>query len=159
MALSPHIKLQTGNIPAEVMLAAKGYGCCFVTETHLKHIRLEENIARFSVGNPCTTVDFVAAFCRSSYLPYHAREDSSIVREFTRKILLHPVWKAIFNHALQHNHQSSCNHHNTHDNGQGVDRAGRLHISPHLSGKGRRHRGDGAQNGQGQRLPHLQVIG
>lgn len=81
--LVPHIKLQTGNIPAEVMLAAKGYGCCFVTETHLKHIRLEENIARFSVGNPCTTVDFVAAFRRGSYLPYHAREYISIVREFT----------------------------------------------------------------------------
>lgn len=81
--LVPHIKLQTSNIPAEVMLAAKGYGCCFVTETHLKHIRLEENIARFSVGNPCTTVDFVAAFRRGSYLPYHAREYISIVREFT----------------------------------------------------------------------------
>lgn len=81
--LVPHIKLQTSNIPAEVMLAAKGYGCCFVTETHLKHILLQENIARFSVGNPCTTVDFVAAFRRGSYLPYHAKEYISIVREFT----------------------------------------------------------------------------
>lgn len=80
---TPKIKLQTSNIPAEVMLAAKGYGCCFVTETHLKHIHSLENIARFSVGNPCTTVDFVAAFRRGSYLPYHAREYISIVKNFT----------------------------------------------------------------------------
>lgn len=80
---TPKIKLQTSNIPAEVMLTSKGYGCCFVTETHLKHIRPLENITCFSVGNPCTTVDFVAAFRRGSYLPYHAREYITIVKNFT----------------------------------------------------------------------------
>lgn len=79
----PKIKLQTSNITAEVLLAAKGYGCCFVTETHLKHIQPLKNIACFSVGNPCTTVDFVAAFRRGSYLPYHAREYIMIVKNFT----------------------------------------------------------------------------
>jgi len=79
----PNIKLQTSNITAEVKLAAKGYGCCFVTETHLKHIQPLENVACFSVGNPRTTVDFVAAFRRGSYLPYHAREYITIVKNFT----------------------------------------------------------------------------
>lgn len=81
--ITPKIKLLTSNIPAEVELAAKGYGCCFVTETHLKHIHPLENVACFSVGNPCTTVDFVAAFRKGSYLPYHAREYITIVKNFT----------------------------------------------------------------------------
>jgi hypothetical protein len=81
--ITPKVKLLTSNIPAEVELAAKGYGCCFVTETHLKHIHPLENVACFSVGNPCTTVDFVAAFRKGSYLPYHAREYITIVKNFT----------------------------------------------------------------------------
>ncbi len=79
----PEIKLQTSNIPATVELVAKGYGCSFVTETHLKHIHAAEQVACFSVGNPSTYVDFVAAFRRGSYLPYHAREYISIVKNFT----------------------------------------------------------------------------
>lgn len=80
---TPYIKLQTGNIQASVELASKGYGACFVTETHLKHIGLESKLAYFSVGDPCTTVDFVAAFRRGSYIPYHAQEYIKIVRDFT----------------------------------------------------------------------------
>ncbi len=80
---TPYIKLQTGNIHASVELASKGYGACFVTETHLKHIGLESKLAYFSVGKPCTTVDFVAAFRRGSYIPYHAQEYIKIVRDFT----------------------------------------------------------------------------
>ena len=65
----PNIKLQTSNISAEVELAARGYGACFVTETHLKHLSPGKKLACFSVGNPCTTVDFVAAYRKGSYLP------------------------------------------------------------------------------------------
>ncbi|MFR5601724.1 MAG: LysR family transcriptional regulator [Lachnospiraceae bacterium] len=81
--LIPKIKLQTSNIRASVELASLGYGACFVTETHLKHIHLEKKLTYFSVGNPCTTVDFVAAFRRGSYIPYHAREYITIVKDFT----------------------------------------------------------------------------
>lgn len=81
--ITPKIKLQTSNIPAAVMLAANGYGCCFVTETHLKYVRPAEKIACFSVGSPCVTVDFVAAFRRGSYLPSYAREYIKIVKDFT----------------------------------------------------------------------------
>lgn len=80
---TPYIKLQTGNIHASVELASMGYGACFVTETHLKHIGLESRLAYFSVGNPCTAVNFVAAFRRGSYIPYHAQEYIKIVRDFT----------------------------------------------------------------------------
>ena len=80
---SPNIKLQTSNISAEVDLAARGYGACFVTETHLKHIAAGKKVVYFSVGDPCTTVDFVAAYRRGSYIPYHAREYIKIVKDFT----------------------------------------------------------------------------
>lgn len=83
LEFTPIIKLETSNIPAAVQLAGKGYGCFFVTETHLRHINQTDPVACFSVGNPCTTVDFVAAFRRNSYLPYHAKEYISIVRNFT----------------------------------------------------------------------------
>ena len=81
--IEPNIKLQTSNITAEAALASKGYGCCFVTESHLRHIRPLDNVAFFSVGSPCTVMDFVAAFRRGSYLPYHAREYITIVKDFT----------------------------------------------------------------------------
>ena len=81
--ISPNIKLETSNIPASAELASKGYGCCFITETHLKHIRFTGKLSCFSVGDPCTTVDFVAAFRRGSYIPYPAREYIKIVRDFT----------------------------------------------------------------------------
>ncbi len=79
----PNVKLETSNIPAAVQLAGKGYGCFFVTETHLRHITNLDPVASFSVGDPCTTVDFVAAFRKNSYLPYHAREYITIVKNFT----------------------------------------------------------------------------
>lgn len=79
----PKIRLQTGNIPAAAELASNGYGACFVTETHLKHIMFKKQPLLFSVGNPCTTVDFVAAFRKGSYLSYHAKEYIKIVRDFT----------------------------------------------------------------------------
>ena len=79
----PNIKLQPSNISAEVELAARGYGACFVTETHLKHLSPGKKLACFSVGNPCTTVDFVAAYRKGSYLPYHAKEYIKIVKDFT----------------------------------------------------------------------------
>ncbi len=74
---------QTGNIPAAAQLAAKNYGLYFITETHLKHMDLEDEIACFSIGEPYTTIDFVAAYRRNSYLPYHAQEFIKIVRDFT----------------------------------------------------------------------------
>lgn len=79
----PNSRLETSNIPAAVQLAGRGYGCFFVTETHLRHITQPEPVICFSVGDPCTTVDFVAAFRKNSYLPYHAREYITIVKNFT----------------------------------------------------------------------------
>lgn len=82
-SFQPNIRLQTSNIHASVELASKNYGVCFVTETHLRHVNLEHPIACFSVGHPCTTVDFVAAYRKGSYIPYHAKEYMKIVRDFT----------------------------------------------------------------------------
>lgn len=81
--IQPSIKLETRNISAGVELVSKNYGLAFVCETHLKHIQLKKPICRFCVGDPCTTVDFVAAYRRGSYLPYHAQEYIKIVKDFT----------------------------------------------------------------------------
>ena len=81
--IHPKICLQTSNIPAAAELASQGYGACFVTETHLKHIPFKKKPALFSVGTPNTTVDFVAAFRKGSYLSYHAQKYIKIVRDFT----------------------------------------------------------------------------
>lgn len=81
--IQPSIKLETRNISAGVELVSKNYGLTFVCETHLKHIQLKKPICCFSVGNPCTTVDFVAAYRKGSYLPYHAQEYIKIVKDFT----------------------------------------------------------------------------
>lgn len=80
---TPHIVLETANITAEAELSAKGYGLTFITETHLKYIPDQSQLALFSVGNPNTTVDFVAAYRKNAYLPFHAQEYIKIVKEFT----------------------------------------------------------------------------
>ena len=79
----PQVRLQTSNISAAAELASRGYAACFVTETHLKHIPFKKQPLFFSVGDPNTTVDFVAAFRKGSYLSYHAQEYIKIVRDFT----------------------------------------------------------------------------
>ncbi|MGP1349408.1 MAG: LysR family transcriptional regulator [Stomatobaculum sp.] len=79
----PNIILETGNIQAEAELAARNFGVCFITETHLKHITCRDKLAFFSVGKPNTTVDFVAAYRTDSYIPYHAQEYMKIVKDFT----------------------------------------------------------------------------
>lgn len=45
--IHPQICLQTGNIPAAAELASQGYGACFVTETHLKHIPFKKKPVLF----------------------------------------------------------------------------------------------------------------
>jgi DNA-binding transcriptional LysR family regulator len=82
-AMTPHIVLETGNIPAAAELAAKNFGISFIMETHLKHIACRDKLSFFSVGKPSTTVDFVAAYRMNSYLPYHAQEYMKIVKDFT----------------------------------------------------------------------------
>lgn len=81
--ITPNVFLQTRNITASLILAAKGYGACFISESHIKHVQFEEPPLCFSIGETITTVDFVAAFRKNSYLPYHAGEYIKIVKDFT----------------------------------------------------------------------------
>jgi len=80
---TPNVFLQTRNITASLMLAAKGYGACFISESHLKHVHFDTPPQCFSIGKYKTTVDFVAAFRKNAYLPYHAKEYIKIVKDFT----------------------------------------------------------------------------
>ena len=79
----PRIVMETSNIPAAAELAARNYGVAFITETHLKHMNLRNEIRCFSVGNPNTPVDFVAAYRENTYLSKYAQEYMDIVRDFT----------------------------------------------------------------------------
>lgn len=81
--IEPNIVLETSNIQAEADLVCHNYGIAFITETHLKHMNLNDQLQCFSIGHPKTTVDFVAAYRQKSYLPYHAQEYIKIVRDFT----------------------------------------------------------------------------
>ena len=79
--IHPQICLQTGNIPAAAELASQGYGACFVTETHLKHIPFKKKPVLFSVGTPNTTVDFVAASEKEAICLIMLRNIFKIVRD------------------------------------------------------------------------------
>jgi len=81
--MKPNIILETRNIQASLILVTKGYGAGFICETHLKHITTDIKPLCFSIGTSCTTVDFVAAYRKNTYLPYHAEEYIKIVRHFT----------------------------------------------------------------------------
>lgn len=79
----PNIVLESSNIPALAELAARGYGIAFITETHLKHLNLRNELRCFSVGDPTTPVDFVAVHRKNGYLPRFAQEYIDIVKDFT----------------------------------------------------------------------------
>lgn len=81
--ITPNISLNIRNILACVQLAAGGYGVCFVSENHLKHIDMNVPPVCFSIGNPCTTVDFVAAFRKGIYLSTYTKDFIRIVKECT----------------------------------------------------------------------------
>lgn len=81
--MEPNIFLQTRNIQAALHLAAQGYGACFVSETHLRHVSFPRPPLTFSVGEPPVTMDFVAAFRKNAYLPFHAKEYITMVKRFT----------------------------------------------------------------------------
>lgn len=78
----PHILLEVRNILASVQLALSGYGVTFVSETHLRHIDSKVRPACFSVGDPKTTSNFVAAFRRGIYLPHYAKDYIQIVKNY-----------------------------------------------------------------------------
>lgn len=79
----PTKTLKTSNIQAAVKLASTGYGITFVTNSHLKHMNLRNDVKCFSFGLPNTIVDFVVAYRKGSYLTYHAQEYIKIVIDFT----------------------------------------------------------------------------
>lgn len=79
--ISPENILEIRNIQASVQLAARGYGVTFVGETHLKHIPCSPAV--FSVGSPCTTTSFVAAFRKGVYMSSYMRAYIRVVKEFT----------------------------------------------------------------------------
>jgi DNA-binding transcriptional LysR family regulator len=82
-AICPRNSLEIRNILASVRLAAEGYGITFVSETHLRHIPLQDKPACFSIGRPKTMTSFVAAYRRGIYLPHYAQRYVRIVKEFT----------------------------------------------------------------------------
>ncbi len=81
--IKPSIFLETRNFQAALTLAARGYGACFVSDSHIKHVSFQEPPLCLSVGEEPVVVDFVAAFRRNAYIPYHAGEYIKIVRDFT----------------------------------------------------------------------------
>jgi DNA-binding transcriptional LysR family regulator len=83
VGFKPNVVLSVRNILASVQLACNGYGMTFVAESHLRHIETKVKPACFSVGNPCTTTSFVAAYRNKSYLPYYTKQYIEIVKTFT----------------------------------------------------------------------------
>lgn len=79
----PNIQLSLRNILASVELATCGYGVSFVSETHLRHIKLNVMPVKFSVGNPAISSNFVAAYRKGLYLPNYVKDYIQIVKAMT----------------------------------------------------------------------------
>lgn len=70
----PQVILRTHSIEGAVRLAASGFGVCFVSESHLKHIHLETAPVLFSIGNLRTEVELLAVYRKGAYLPQYAKD-------------------------------------------------------------------------------------
>ena len=74
--------LYTSNIHAIMGLVSAGYGISFVFDSHLKHRADSAPVDCYSIGNPGTVYDFVAAKRRGSYLSRYAADFIETVRHF-----------------------------------------------------------------------------
>lgn len=72
--IKPKIILETRNLEASVKLASLGYGLTFISESHIKHISFSNRPLFFSIGNPTTVMDVIAAYPDKASLSKHARE-------------------------------------------------------------------------------------
>ena len=70
----PRVILRTHSTEGAVRLAASGFGVCFVSENHMKHISLESKPVLFSVGNARTEVELLAVYRKGAYLPQYAKD-------------------------------------------------------------------------------------
>lgn len=78
----PHVILRTHSTEGAVRLAASGFGVCFVSENHMKHISLETNPVLFSVGNLRTEVELLAVSRKGAYLPQYAKDYIRIAKKY-----------------------------------------------------------------------------
>lgn len=75
------------SIDGAIRLAANNFGVCLATENHLKHLKFfkEENQpVYFSIGNPCSTMDLVAALKKDAYIPQYTVDYIEIIKEFLK---------------------------------------------------------------------------
>jgi DNA-binding transcriptional LysR family regulator len=79
--INPPIVLETRNLEASIRLASLGYGLTFISESHIRHISLPESPIFFSVGNPTTVMDVIAAYASREALSKYAREFIEISKE------------------------------------------------------------------------------
>ena len=77
----PKVILRTHSIEGAVRLAASGFGVCFVSENHIKHITLETHPVLFSVGNLRTEVELLAVYRKGAYLPQYAKDYIRIAKK------------------------------------------------------------------------------
>lgn len=77
----PHVILRTHSIEGAVRLAASGFGICFVSESHVKHIHLETDPVLFSIGNLRTEVELLAVYRKGAYLPQYAKDYINMAKE------------------------------------------------------------------------------
>lgn len=80
----PDAALRTYSIEGAVRLAAAGFGVCFVSENHLKHIALDIDPVLFSVGHFRTEAELLAVYRKGAYLPQYARDYIEIARNAVR---------------------------------------------------------------------------
>jgi DNA-binding transcriptional LysR family regulator len=79
--MKPPIVLETRNLEASVRLASIGYGLAFISESHIRHISFPKTPLFFSVGQPTTIMDVVAAYADKESLSKYAREFIEISKE------------------------------------------------------------------------------
>lgn len=77
----PNVVLRTHSIEGAVRLAAAGFGVCFVSESHLKHIHLEVDPVLFSIGSFRTEIELLAVYRKGAYLPQYAKDYINIAKE------------------------------------------------------------------------------
>jgi DNA-binding transcriptional LysR family regulator len=88
---NPKIILETRNFEASTRLASLNYGLTLISEGHVKYISCEQTPLFFSIGNPTTIMDVIAAYANKESLSKYAREFIEISKECLAQGMYKPL--------------------------------------------------------------------
>ena len=85
--ISPKIALCTGSLHGTLEAVSKGYCCAFIPELFMKSTLMSPSPVYFSLGDPCSHMELVAAYNKNTYRPRYLAEYVQILKRTASSLM------------------------------------------------------------------------